>query len=200
MNGFYRFAYTLASVVLSLFHPLRVEGLDNLPRHGVLLCPNHCSNWDPILLALALPIDYRLHIMAKDSLFRVPVFGWILRKLGAFPVARGNADIQAVKTAIQAIKSGDNLLIFPEGTRVACEGDVRAKGGAAVIGIRTGAILVPVYISPDKRLFHRTRIVLGTPYTPVYTGRHGTAEEMQTIADELMNQAYEIGKETICRT
>jgi 1-acyl-sn-glycerol-3-phosphate acyltransferase len=195
MNRFFRFVYTIAKPILLLFHPIAVEGLEALPRGGVLLCPNHCSNWDPILLVLSLPKDYRLHIMAKDSLFHIPVLNWIVGKLGAFPVARGSADIQAVKTSIQAIKSGDNLLIFPEGTRVNGEGEVRAKGGAAVVGVRTGAILVPVYISPEKRMFHKTRIVFGKPYTPVYTGRHGTAEEMQKIADDLLAQAYAMGRE-----
>ena len=199
MNRFYRFAYHLLAPVKYFFHPLRVEGLERLPRHGTLLCPNHCSNWDPVLIELALPIDYRLHIMAKDSLFRSPVLGWIIRKLGGFPVSRGNSDLQAVKTAIQSIQSGDNLLIFPEGTRVTKEGEIRPKGGVAMIGIRTGAKMVPVFIDPDKRLFHRTRIIFGEPYEPSYTGRHGTAEELQEIADTLLKLAYDLGRGVPCR-
>lgn len=197
MNGFFRFVYRLLRPVIWLFHPFEVQGLEALPRSGVLLCPNHSSNWDPVLLLLALPIDYRLHCMAKDSLFRVPVLGPILRKLGAFPVSRGHSDIQAVKTAIQAIKSGDNLLMFPEGTRVRQEGEVQAKGGVAMVGIRTGAVLVPVYIGMEKRLFHKVPIIFGEPYQPTYTGRHGTAEEMQTIADNMVKRAYDLGRETV---
>lgn len=194
MNGFYRFIHTILQVV-RLLYPLRITGRENLPRHGVLLCPNHCSNWDPVLLSLALPADYRLHIMAKNSLFRIPILGPALRKLGVFPVDRGNSDIQAVKTSIQAIRDGDNLLIFPEGTRVEKRGDVRPKGGVAVIGIRTGATLIPVYIEEKKHLFHRNRIIFGQPYQASYTGRHGTAEEMQQIADGLVDRAYALGRE-----
>lgn len=202
MNGFFRFVYRFLNCFLFFFFPVEVEGLENLPPHGALLCPNHSSNWDPILLVLKLPIDYRVHIMAKDSLFKNPLLGWILRKVGAFPVSRGSSDIAAVKTAIQAIKSGDNLLIFPEGTVV--QGGIgkmdgkpsHAKSGVSVIGVRTGATLIPVFMDGRKRLFHKTRIVIGKPYTPVYTGRHGTAEEMQTIADDLLREAYTLGGKT----
>lgn len=200
MNPFllYSFAYRLLTPLVRHFlHPLEAEGLENLPQHGAMLCPNHCSNWDPVLICLALPRNYRLHIMAKDSLFRIKPLAWLFTRLGAFPVSRGSSDIHAVKCAMQAIKSGDNLMIFPEGTRVEKEGDVRPKGGIAMIGIRTGAVMVPVYISPDKRLFHKVRVVFGAPYAPAFTGRHGTAEEMQEIADGLMKQVYNLGRNRV---
>ncbi|WP_455582698.1 lysophospholipid acyltransferase family protein [Dysosmobacter sp.] len=194
MNRFFRFVWTVFGPIVFFFHPVQVEGLETLPSGGVLLCANHASNWDPLLLGLSLPIDYHMRPMAKDSLFRVPLLSWAVRKLGAFPVARGQSDINAVKTAIKAIRDGENLLVFPEGTRVEKEGDMPAKGGAAVIGIRTGATFVPVFVDGKKRLFHRTRIIFGEPYKPAYTGRHGTAEEVQAIADEVLRRAYALGR------
>lgn len=198
MNKFFRFIYRLMNCFVFLFHPVTVSGLENLPRHGVILCPNHASNWDPILLTLKLPIDYHLYIMGKAQLFRNPLLGWFLRKVGVFPVSRGNSDIQAVKTALQTIKNGDNLLIFPEGTRIrngiGRDGKpASAKSGAAMIGVRAGAILVPVFLDREKRAFHRTRIIFGKPYQPVYSGRRGTATEMQKIVDEIMKEAYALG-------
>ena len=205
MNGFFRFIYRFLNCFLFFFFPVEISGLENLPAHGALLCPNHSSNWDPILLVLKLPIDYRVHIMAKDSLFHNPLLAWVLRKVGAFPVARGSSDIHAVKTAIQAIKDGDSLLIFPEG-HVVEKGISRktgqpagAKGGVAMIGIRTGAVMIPVFMDGRKRLFRKSRIIIGKPYQPVYTGRHGTAEEMQRIADEILEQAYALGGTTACQ-
>ena len=186
-----------------MLFPATVEGLDRLPRNGVLLCPNHSSNWDPILVALRLPVNYRLHIMAKVDLFKNPILAWILRRLGAFPVSRGSSDIQSVKTAMQAIKSGDNLLIFPEGTTIHngigyVDGlPAHAKAGVAVIGVRTGATLVPVFVDGPKKPFRRTRIIFGEPYTPVYTGRHGTSEEMQKIADDILTAAYALGDQAV---
>lgn len=200
---FFNLIFTIAMLVSRLLHPVSVEGLEHLPHRGALLIANHASNWDPILLATALPRDYRLRVMGKEELFRNPILAWIIRVGGAFPVNRGGADIQAVKTAIQTIKDGQNLLIFPEGT-VIRDGIGKADGlpahahsGAAVIGVRTGAIFVPVFLGGKKRLFHRTRIIIGQPYTPVYTGRRGTAEEMQNIADELLRQVYALGGQQV---
>ena len=202
-NKFFVFIYYVVGFISFLLHPVSVEGMEKLPRNGVLLCPNHASNWDPILIALKLPVNYRLHLMGKEELFRNPILNWALRKVGGFPVDRGGADIQAVKTAMQAIRQGDNLLIFPEGTVIRngighTDGlPAHAKAGVAVIGVRTGATMVPVFVDGEKKLFHRTRIIFGEPYVPVYTGRRGTAEEMQKIADDILAAAYALGGQKV---
>ena len=123
------------------------------------------------------------------------MLGWIIKKLGGFPVARGDSDVHAIKTAIQTLKNGENLMLFPEGQRVKCEGEVGAKGGAAMIAIRTGATLVPVYVEQEKKLFRRHRIIFGEPYKPAFTGRRGTSEDVQAIADDLLRRAYDLGRE-----
>ena len=202
-NRLFVFIYYVVGFVADLLHPVSVEGMERLPESGALLCPNHASNWDPILVALKLPKNYRLHIMAKEELFQNPLLGWLLRKVGAFPVSRGNNDINTVRTAMQAIKDGDNLLIFPEGTVVRngvgyIDGlPAHAKAGVAMIGVRTGAVLVPVFVNGEKRLFHRTRIIFGEPFQPHYTGRRGTSEEMQQIADGILEAAYALGGQAV---
>ena len=57
--------------------------------------------------------------------------------------------------------------------------------------------LIPVFIAQGKKLFHRTKVIFGKPYTPVYTGRRGTAEEMQKIADDLLREAYALGGQAV---
>ena len=118
--------------------------------------------------------------------------------MGAFAVDRRNSYIQAVKTANQSVKQGWNLLIVPEGTRVRNPGQAEVKGGAAMMAIRSGVDMVPMFIDTKKRLFHRVHIIIGRPYTPVYTGRKGTAEEYQANADEIMRRAYALGG-IVCR-
>lgn len=197
------FIMTVMTLVCRALHPVKVQGRDRLPRNGALLVANHASNWDPVILVTSLPRDYRLRIMGKEELFRNPVLGWILRTCGAFPVRRGGADIQAVRTAIQAISQGENLLIFPEGTTIRngvgnSDGlPPHAHSGAAMIGVRAGAVMVPVFVDGRKRLFRRTRLIFGEPYIPSVTGRHGTAEEMQSIADELLRRAYALGGQKV---
>jgi 1-acyl-sn-glycerol-3-phosphate acyltransferase len=203
LNRFFVLVYYVVGFVADILHPVSVEGMEKLPKSGVLLCPNHASNWDPILVALKLPINYRLHIMAKEELFHNRLLGWILRKVGAFPVSRGNNDINTVRTAMQAIKDGDNLLIFPEGTTIHngvgyIDGlPPHAHGGVAMIGVRTGAKLVPVFVDGEKKLFHRTRIIFGEPYEYQITGRRGTSEEMQKIADGVLEAAYALGGQAV---
>jgi 1-acyl-sn-glycerol-3-phosphate acyltransferase len=185
--------YRLLRPIVLLFHPIEVKGLENLPDEPVVLCANHSSAWDPVLLICALRGDFPLRIMAKKQLFSIPLLAPLLRKMGAFPVDRGNSDINAVKNAIRSLKDGWNLLVFPEGTRVKKPGENPPKGGVAMIAIRSGVALLPVFVGTTKKLFHRTSIVLGRPYTPVYTGRKGTAEEYQANAEKIMEQVYELG-------
>lgn len=193
-NMFYVRVHRLVGGIFKLFFPLQVEGLEHVTGESVIFCPNHSSAIDPLMLAFALPRTYSLRIMAKKQLMDTPVLGWLLRKLGVFGVDRGNSDIQSVKTAIRALRDGSSLLMFPEGTRVDEGENVDAKGGVSMIAIRSGVRMQPVYIGTKKRLFRKTRIVIGAPYAPVYTGKKGTAEEYQANADEIMRQAYQLGE------
>ncbi len=194
-NVFYRCIHRILAPIVRLIFPLDVRGIENLSEEAVVLCPNHSSALDPILLACALRSDVPLRIMAKKQVMEVPVLGWFLGKMGAFGVDRGNSDIGAVKTAIRCLRDGWKLMIFPEGTRVKMGEEAAAKGGAAMIAIRSGAKMQPVYITPQKRAFRKNKIVFGPVYHPVYSGRKGTAEEYQTNAEEIMRQVKALGEE-----
>ncbi len=192
-NRFYYNIHRLLRPLFHLFYPVRVEGWENVGEENVILCPNHSHALDPIILLFALPSTLPLRIMAKKQLMDVPLLGAFLQKFGVFGVDRGNSDILAVKTAISSLKSGFNMMIFPEGTRVKKQGEVEAKSGVAMMAIRSGVKLQPVYIEPKQRPFQRTLVIFGKAFTPVYTGRKGTAEEYQANADEVLRQAYELG-------
>ena len=116
--------------------------------------------------------------------------GFLLRKLGIFPVKRGGNDLGAMKTAIRSLNEGKRLLVFPEGTRVGSEGAVEAKGGVAVMASRTGTPMVPVYCGTKQKFLHRTTIVFGEPYSPVIAGRRATAEESRQAAEEILRRIY----------
>ena len=193
-NFFYRRFHWLVAPLVRLIFPLDVQGREHLTDQAVVLCPNHSSALDPILLACALRYDMPLRIMAKKQLMEIPLVGWFLRKMGAFGVDRGNSDISAIKTAIQCLREGWKLLIFPEGTRVKEGEAVNAKGGAAMIAIRSGVSMQPVYITTKKRAFRKNKIVFGPVYRPVYTGRKGTAEEYQANVEEVMQRVKELGE------
>lgn len=192
-NPFYNLVWKILRPLVLWLFPVEIQGRENLPDEPVVLCANHSSAWDPVLLVCALYDDVPMRIMAKQQLFRIPLVGGFIRFMGAFPVDRGNSDISAIKTAIKALHDGINLLIFPEGTRVKKGQQGRPKGGVTMIAIRSGVKMLPVFISSTRRLFHKLAVVIGKPYTPVYTERKGTAEEYQKNADEIMRQVYELG-------
>ena len=131
---------------------------------------------------------------AKEEIMRWPVIGWLLKKAGIFGVKRGKADVAALKEALRVLRDGEKLLLFPEGTRVK-EGEVsEAHTGAAMFATRTGAPLLPVYISPKKRIFRKTTVIFGQPYNPAYEGRKATPEDYQRIADDLLVRIRSLGE------
>ena len=190
MNRFYRVVHAILRPLLHLIFPLSGEGVENIPGGGAVLCSNHASAWDPVLVALKIPRSVPLRFMAKAELFQNPILGWLLKKLGAFPIHRGANDLAAMKTAMKCLQDGQKLLVFPEGTRVEEEGGTSAKGGAVMLATRTGVPMVPIYCGGKKRLFHRGSIIFGRPYAPVIAGRRPTPEENREIAEGLMERIY----------
>ncbi len=194
MTKFYRIIYTIAAPIIHLLFPCRVVGLEDFPEEGALLCANHASGWDPIIIALNLPKDSRLTVMAKDSLFRIPLLGFFLKKLGIFPVKRGGNDLTAMKTAMKVLGGGNRLLVFPEGTRVEEQGEVEAKGGVTMMATRTGVPMVPIYCGGKHKFLRKTTIVFGKPYMPVIAGRRPTPDENRAIAREILDRIYALSE------
>ena len=131
---------------LGLFR-VEISGEENIPKEGPLLvCPNHLSNWDPVILGAAF--DRQIRFMAKASLFKIPLLNSLIRALGAFPIQRGTADPTALKTAITRLKDGDAVGIFPQGKRrMKTEPkDTEVKPGVGMIAYRSKADVLPVSI------------------------------------------------------
>ena len=167
-NKFYAAVWRVLRPLVLFFLPVELRGTENLKEGEVpyLLCANHSNLWDPVLFVLSMPQAFNVRIMAKKQLFSIPVLGGFLRAIGVFPVDRGHSDIGAVKTAIQSLRDGWNLFLFPEGTRVKQPGQVTPKSGAGMMAIRSGVKMVPVFIGTKKRLFRKTVITFGEPFEP----------------------------------
>ena len=115
MNLFYRFAQLISWLYFRIFHRMEVKGLHNIPSAGAfILASNHTSYFDPPALGCKLPRN--LHYFARDSLFFWPL-GLLIRNLNSIPVNRSQLDIATLKRVLRVLKSGDPLLVFPEGTR-----------------------------------------------------------------------------------
>jgi len=145
--------------IFRLLFSLEYHGLENVPESGpVILAGNHPSYLDPLLIGL--PIQRVIKYMAWDALFRVPVLGWFVRSLGAFPVdirkGRGEA---AFREAIRVLESGHALGIFPEGQRSERGPMGELRTGVARLAIETGAQIVPITIGGASRAWPKWRLL-----------------------------------------
>ncbi len=124
---------------------VEVEGLENIPQKGgCIIASNHRSNLDPFVLNVISPRP--ILFMAKEELFKIPVFSWFIKKAGAFPVKRNGRDIKAMKRALSLLKEGYCIGIFPEGRR-AKPGEFRKpQSGVGLLVSKTDAPVVPVKI------------------------------------------------------
>ena len=170
-----------------LTHPCTVVGKEKIPAEGrVILCCNHLSNWDPILLLLAQP--HRIAFMAKEELFRFKPLGWFLSHIfGVFPVARGKGDTGALDAGVKAIDNGDIMGIFPEGTRSRDGRLMRFKSGAALIALRAGASVLPCGINRRPKAFRRVTITVGDLMTPEELHLTGDSPDLR-YATRLMRE------------
>ncbi len=126
-----------------------------------LLCCNHISNFDPPLLGAY--IERPIHYMAKQELFEKPLLKTLLPKLGAFPVRRGMSDKQALRTAMNLLKDGQMIGLFPEGTR--SKDGILGKGlaGAGFFALRTEATVIPCAIIGPYKRSKPLKLVYGKP-------------------------------------
>jgi 1-acyl-sn-glycerol-3-phosphate acyltransferase len=158
----------LYSTLRALFHfifrlvfRLKVIGLENIP-HGapVILCANHTSNLDPPFLGSPL-VGRRVHYMAKAELFDVPVLGWFLPRISAFPVKRGGVSKESIRLSLQLLQDNNILGIFPEGSRSNAGGI--GKKGAASLAFKSGATVIPSAIIGGYKPFRQMTLIYGTP-------------------------------------
>lgn len=173
----------------------KVYNRENEQHDGPLIvCCNHISFIDPVFIYYAL--DRHVYFMAKESLFKIPVLGWIMKKLEAFPVKRGSADLSAVKNALKVLKSERALGIFPEGTRTNEEEGLAAKQGTAMFAYKTKANILPVHIIPRHgkvRPFMRSDIIIGKviPYESLEF-KDSSHEELMRVSEKIIKEIYSI--------
>ena len=185
-------------ILYGLFR-LRARGRENVPSEGgfVLAC-NHVSSFDPWPLGLPLWPPRFLRFMAKSELYWFPLT-FILNGAGAFPVRRGQADAEAIETAVQLARAGNIVAMFPEGTRrtkgLVKRFEARPRTGAARIALEAGVPLVPAAVrgTDHLRRFARISVVYGAPVDiDDLRGAADLREAAQVATDRLMARIEEL--------
>lgn len=190
----YYLTYFFTKLLSFIFFPRTVKGWEHVPLKGAyLLVSNHISNLDPPILGISTP--RRLHFMAKIELFKPPLVGWWLRQLWAFPIKRGVGDYGALKVALNLLKDGFPVLLFPEGTRRLNDKPLPAQAGAGFIALKAAVPIVPVYIkgsnqvmAPGSKFFKRA------PVNVVYGQAFDVKDcaDPQAAADKMLKEIYKL--------
>lgn len=193
LGGFFRFAYGI-----------KVVGKENEPMEGpVLVCANHLSNHDVIILGSCLKRSVRF--FAKAELFKVPVVGALVKALGAFPIKRGDAvsATATIKFSLNLLSDGEMVGIYPQGTR--CPGvdprTTEVKGGVGMLAYRSKATVLPVLIRTKSwkcGFFRRTYVTIGKPIAFEELGMTaGRGTEYQKAAELIFSRITEMIPDSI---
>ncbi len=166
----------ILTVPLTLLFHIRIYGAEHWPGRGpAIIASNHASNLDPCLVGTAFPGQIRW--MAKAELWRVPLLGWLVTRLGAFPVHRGESDREAIRRAKQLIREGWIVGMFPEGTRQRQGRLGEAQAGVGMLAMEPVVPVIPVRIRGHEKILtggrlHRPRVTItvGPPVDLDITG------------------------------
>ncbi|MBY0311722.1 MAG: 1-acyl-sn-glycerol-3-phosphate acyltransferase [Phycisphaerales bacterium] len=171
---FYRIVWSIVLALFTLIYRARFLGGERVPRSGgLLIVANHQSHLDPPLIAVSLMHRHTAAI-AREGLFKNPVFGLILRGLGAMPIKENEGDAGAMRRAIEQLKRGRVVVIFPEGSRSPDGALKEFKRGTWLLLARSGATVLPAAVEgcfdawPRQRTLpsvfgHRVGVSFGEP-------------------------------------
>ncbi len=171
MRWTYGLIYWTARLYLKLFYRLKIYGLCHFRPGSAIIASNHASNLDPPVVSISSPEE--VHFLAKESLFKIPVLGSLIRHLNSHPVARDAADTATFRLIIGLLQSGHKVIIFPEGKRTATGELQPIERGLPFLMMKAKCPVQPVYIQgtfeawPRSRTlpkpFGRIRCVFGSP-------------------------------------
>ena len=177
---------------------VQVEGMEHLvPGRTYVYAANHRSNFDIFLLLAFLPGPFAF--IAKKSLFRIPIFGQALHRMGCVPVDRANVQqaIRSLNRAAAVVKEGHSIAIFPEGTRTTTPKLIPFKKGVFIMAQRSGQPVVPVSINGTRFIQPRgtirvrpgpVKIVINPPILPQ---KYRRKEELMAAVHESMAAGYD---------
>ena len=195
---FQKFVYQLVSklfvfpIYKFVFRGILI-GRENIPREGsFIVVSNHGSLLDPPLLGHAL--ERNISFMAKEELFKIPFLGFVIKACGAYPVKRGIADKNTIKTACEKLSNNKSIGIFIDGTRQKNGRVNKPKQGAALLAFKNQKLLLPVALVNSHKLirfkfcipfFSKIVIKVGKPLQPPQTS---SRSDLKSVTIDLQNE------------
>ncbi|MBO6126894.1 MAG: 1-acyl-sn-glycerol-3-phosphate acyltransferase [Clostridia bacterium] len=189
------FLIKILSIIFRIFFPYEIKGRENFCnlKNGFLICSNHISNLDAIFISIAL--KQKIYFLAKSELFKNRFISYLLTKLGAISIRRGEKDTDAIKKAENVINNNKILGIFIEGTRSKNGDFLRPKSGAAILACKTNSLIIPVCITPlnnkKTKVFQKTIINFGKPIKSI-NFNYSSYKEIRSATEFIMNRIKEL--------
>ena len=193
MTKFQRFLLKIAY----FFFPYKIYNFDNMPDGKAVIVSNHFSFVDPIFF-LRLKNNDTIHILAKKELFEKKLISKFLKSFNGIPIDRDNPGISSIIQVTKALKNGDKVGIFPEGTRNKTKSNLplNFKGGSVVFALKAKCPIIPVMMLKKARLFRKTRIIVGKPiYLDEYYDKKLSVDEINDLGTLVRNKMIEIQTE-----
>jgi 1-acyl-sn-glycerol-3-phosphate acyltransferase len=192
----YHFCKFLVWLLTAIFYRHRVYGKEHIPPGGAMIASNHCSFLDPPLVGASC--RGKVHFLARETLYHFVPFGWLLRQLNTHPVHRGKGNLGTLKMTMELVRSGQKVVIFPEGKRSA-DGELQqGQLGVGMLVQRTRCRILPVYthgtfeVWNNKRkfpkFFGKTACVFGTPIEYSESQTEDKKEAQAEIVDRIMDK------------
>jgi 1-acyl-sn-glycerol-3-phosphate acyltransferase len=196
MNILYAFAHIIGVPILKALFRLEVKGRDNIPkRGGVIFAAHHESYLDPVVVGIASP--RQIYFLAREELFQLGFFSWIIKKLNALPISREQLHVSTAKKSLEILRKGGVLLLFPEGTRSPADTIAEGKRGVGLIAEHANVPVIPVLIKgsgqalPRNRKWitsHKVWVIFGKPlYFKNLEGK-SHKETHQEFSDRVMEE------------
>jgi 1-acyl-sn-glycerol-3-phosphate acyltransferase len=178
----------IVRLIVAIMYDVHLVGRQNVPETGPLIVASNHLSWADVVLIPAF-LKRKVVSMAKEETFQGKT-GWLVRFFGAFPVKRGEADRQSLRTAEEQLKAGRVLSIFPEGTRSKIHKLGQAHAGMGMIALRSGAAVLPVAIYGSENAFKKFRpritITFGEPMILTPKGKKITRQDIDESTEQVM--------------
>lgn len=171
MKWSYALIYHSVRAFFRLFYRLRIYGLSHFKPGAAIIAANHTSFFDPPVISVSCPEE--VHFLARESLFRIPLLGRLIRILNTHPVARDSSDASTFRQLIQLLQQREKVILFPEGKR-SNDGKLQPlEKGLSFLVYKAHCSILPVYVSGTReawnrsskfpRLFGKISCVFGSP-------------------------------------
>lgn len=183
-------------LVLIVYRVKKV-GEKNLPKDGkYIIFANHVHALDAV--AMVVTSRRKIIMIAKEELFKNPIIAWLGRTFEVIPIKRGTGDIDAMKKSIKALKNGDVIGIFPEGTRNGMKKGVKFHNGGTLMALKTGTKIIPVGIQGSFKPFTKVKYNYGKPMDfSQYEDQKSDKEVLNIITNEVMQEVIRLTNEKI---